>query len=386
MGTHTTNLVREIVQAAGYSMSRWPIMGVEIAILLEQRMDTAMGLYTQHYRAATAGMPAVYQNIIRIDYMEKAEEALGKINGKIALFRAMQALTPARGAQKEPGKAPHAISFVNDIPGMFAGGITHPVRDPIPNLTQEEVQADHHFFKQCRNCGTPAPTFDQESQQQVLDAISKIALTADESFGRSKHILIIGVTQWTGEDGKDSNDSNTRKMLEHIIARMGYQNESQHYDAMKYNGLSPKLQHPAYEHILDRDDSKVGMMLIELEMPVLFSCTSTLQEDDRPGIVGEIQKIYLRGEFSPAKRNATATVYMQMLPFIRPTEIREDETTPLIGCLKGLPAGINASALGGACMHAVRKWLSETMHFDADKYTLLLDAHWKYPGRSPKGQ
>ena len=110
---------------------------------------------------------------------------------------------------------------------------------------------------------------------------------------------------------------------------------------------------------------------------------STLQKDDRSGIIGEIQKIYLRGDYSISKRYTAATVYMQMLPFIRPTEIREDKTTPLRGCLKGLPAGINASALGGACMHAVRKWLSETMHFDAEKYKLLLGAYWKYPGKPP---
>ena len=45
---------------------------------------------------------------------------------------------------------------------------------------------------------------------------------------------------------------------------------------------------------------------------------------------------------------------------------------------------INVNALSGACMLAVRKWLSEIMHFDADKYTLLLDAYWKYPGKSAK--
>ena len=61
------------------------------------------------------------------------------------------------------------------------------------------------------------------------------------------------------------------------------------------------------------------------------------------------------------------TVYMQMLPFLRPTEIREDETTPLIGCLKGLPVGIKANALSGACMHAVRKWLSEIVHSSRDR-------------------
>ena len=66
-------------------------------------------------------------------------------------------------------------------------------------------------------------------------------------------------------------------MLEHIVLRMGYQNESQHYEAKKFNGLSPILDQPGFERLLDRDDdSKVGVMLIELETPVLFSCTSTL--------------------------------------------------------------------------------------------------------------
>ena len=101
-------------------------------------------------------------------------------------------------------------------------------------------------------------------------------------------------------------------MLEHIIARMGY-----HYEAKKFNRLSPILDRPGYELTLDRDDSKVGMMLIELESLVLFSCTSTLLENDRPGG----QKIYLRGDYYTSKWNTTAAVYMQMLPFIRPTEM-----------------------------------------------------------------
>ena len=127
------------------------------------------------------------------------------------------------------------------------------------------MQEDHNFFLRCRSCVTAAPTFEQESQQQVLEAVSKIALSADESFGRSKHILIVGVTQWTAGDDSDNNNTSTKKMLEHIVARMGYQNESQHYEAKKFNGLSPMLERQGYEHLLDRDDSKAGMMLIELD-------------------------------------------------------------------------------------------------------------------------
>ena len=51
-------------------------------------------------------------------------------------------------------------------------------------------------------------------------------------------------------------------MLVHIVARMGYQNESQYNVAKKINGLSSKLDRPGYEHQLDRNDSKAGMMLI----------------------------------------------------------------------------------------------------------------------------
>ena len=164
---------------------------------------------------------------------------------------------------------------------------------------------------------------------------------------------------------------------------MEYQNKSHYCEATKFNVLSPKFHRPAYEHMLNRDDCKAGPMLIQIEMLILLSCTCTLQEDDQPGIIEEIQKTYLNGDYSPTKGCTTATVYMQMLPFIRPTDIREDETTPLIRCLEGLPAGINASTCSGACMHAVRKWLSETMHFDGDKYTLLLDAYYKYPKKHP---
>ena len=51
-----------------------------------------------------------------------------------------------------------------------------------------------------------------------------------------------------------------------------------------------------YEHLLDRDDSKAGMMLIKLENPVMFSSTTTLLEIDRPGVIGETQNIFVSGE------------------------------------------------------------------------------------------
>ena len=201
-------------------------MSTEISILLNQRVEAAMGQFTQQYREATAEMPIVYHTILRTDYHDNADAAFYKVQGKIALFRTMQAQTPPKAALKATSKVTYAISFVNDIPGMYAGGIAYPARDPIPNLTQEEVQENYNFFKQCQNCVTTAPTFEQDNQQQVLDAISKMVLTADESFGHSKHVLIIGVAQWTAEDDSSRNDTDTKQMLEHIIARMAYQNES----------------------------------------------------------------------------------------------------------------------------------------------------------------
>ena len=52
--------------------------------------------------------------------------------------------------------------------------------------------------------------------------MSKIALIADKSFGRSNRILIVRITQLTGGDGSDNINISTKKMFEHLVARMGY--------------------------------------------------------------------------------------------------------------------------------------------------------------------
>ena len=78
---------------------------------------------------------------------------------------------------------------------------------------------------------------------------------------------------------------------------MGYQNKSQHYVAAKFNRLSLILCRQENEHLLHGDDSKAGMMLIKLDNPELFRCTSTLLEDDRSVVIQEIQKI-LGGDYS----------------------------------------------------------------------------------------
>ena len=75
------------------------------------------------------------------------------------------------------------------------------------------------------------------------------------------------------------------------MAKTGYQNESQNYEAKKFNGLTPILGRQEYKHSLVRGDSKTGMMLIEFETSILFRFTSTVLEDDRPGLIGEVQKI-----------------------------------------------------------------------------------------------
>ena len=96
--------------------------------------------------------------------------------------------------------------------------------------------------------------------------------------------------------------------------------------------------------------------------------------------------MHLRAEFTLYKRAARSTVFAQMMPYIRLDGLRQDETTPLLGCIKGMPSGANANSLSGACFHAVRKWLHETMHFARDKYTLFLDAISRNPPRPGKGQ
>ena len=79
-------------------------------------------------------------------------------------------------------------------------------------------------------------------------------------------------------------------------------------------------------------------------------------------------------------------MFAQMMPYIRLTELRKDEATPLLGCIEGMPAGTNANSLSGACLHAVRERLNETMHFDPGNYTLLLDAMGRNPPKMNRVQ
>ena len=143
MWTHTITIVREVALAGGYTASLWPNVSTEISILLDQRVEDAMGQFTQQYSEVTAGIPIVYHTILRTDYHDRADAAFYKLPGKIALFHTMQAQPPPKAALKDTSKVTHAISLVDDTPGMYAGGIAYPARDPFPNLTQEEVQKDH---------------------------------------------------------------------------------------------------------------------------------------------------------------------------------------------------------------------------------------------------
>ena len=98
-----------------------------------------------------------------------------------------------------------------------------------------------------------APSFELETQQQTLEAVDKMALMADESFRRSKHVLIIGVSQWTTEESASQNSLQTDTMLQHIIgirtkAHTMYQNISMgsdpngghHHIHMYLSGMTPK--------------------------------------------------------------------------------------------------------------------------------------------------
>ena len=292
----------------------------------------------------------------------------------------MQIQTPTKAAKKEPTKASPNVSFVNEIPEMFAGGIDFPGRTAVPTMTQEDLQAVHDYFTRYQNCSTAAPNFDQASQQQVLETVNQIALTADKSFGCSQCVFLVGIRQWTSEATTEQNNEKTEAMIQLIIGHLGYQNEFVHFVQKFFNGIAPILNIPGYEYNLERDDSKLGMMMIELESPGIFGSVSTLAENIiNPGVVGEIQMMYLSTEFTPYRKAARTLVFAQMMPFIRLDKLRQDETTPLVGCVKGLPSGANSNTHSGACFHAVRKWLSETMHFAANKYTLLLDATWRNP-------
>ena len=135
--------------------------------------------------------------------------------------------------------------------------------------------------------------------------MSRIALSADESFGRSQCILLIGVNPWTSEVTTDQNRTNTDVKLEHIIGRLGFQNESPHFASDKYNGINPRLGKPGYEYAFERDDNRLGMMMIELVSPVLFGSVSTLVEGtDGQGVLGEVQRIYVKADLCSIKKGA----------------------------------------------------------------------------------
>ena len=64
------------------------------------------------------------------------------------------------------------------------------------------------------------------------------------------------------------------------------------------------------------------------------------------------------------------------------TELRKDEATPLLRCIKGMSSGTYANTLSGACLYEVRRWLNETMHLDPEKFIPLLDAMWRNPPKT----
>ena len=381
--TQMVAIIREvIITEAG--TDTWNQIEMSVRGQLEQTVEWITRQYTQEYESLMTAIPPVYQPLARAEYKDNETDAFHKIQGKIAIFKTLQTQTPTKMTTKEAPKAAPNISFINDIPEMFSSGIEFPARDPIPRLTNEELQQDHEQFNRYKHCSTTAPIFENEAQQQILETMSRITLTADESFGRSQCILLIGVSPWTTEATAEQNKTNNEVMLEHIIGRLGFQNESPHFASDKYNGINPSLGKAGYEYVFERDDNKIGTMMIELVTPVLFGSVSTLVEGtDGPGILGEVQRIYVKADLCSNKKGAgKATVFAQMMPYIRLTELRKDESTPLLGCIKGMPTGANANSLSGACLHAVRRWLNETMHFDPEKYILMLDAMWHNPPRA----
>ena len=127
---------------------------------------------------------------------------------------------------------------------MFAGGVDFPGRTAVPIMTQEDLQADHDYFKRYRNCSTTAPSLDHASQQQVIETVSLFALTADESFGLSQWVLLVRIQQWPLEAPTKPNDVKTEAMIQYIIGRLGYQNKSAHFVPEFFNGMAPYLTNP----------------------------------------------------------------------------------------------------------------------------------------------
>ena len=105
-----------------------------------------MWQYMQEYESLTTAIPLVYQSLVRAEYKDIETDSFHKIQGKIAIFKTLQAQAPTKMATKEAPKAAHNISFINDIPEMFSSGIKFPARDFIPRPTNEELQEDHKHF------------------------------------------------------------------------------------------------------------------------------------------------------------------------------------------------------------------------------------------------
>ena len=77
------------------------------------------------------------------------------------------------------------------------------------------------------------------------------------------------------------------------------------------------------------------MLLIKLESPAIFGSVSTLVAYiDKPGEVGEIQKIHLRAKFTLYRKAPMTTIFAKMMPYIQLDELRQDEKTPLLRCVR----------------------------------------------------
>ena len=68
--SQVASILREVVLPGELMASYRPNVGTQIAILLDQRVEVAMGQYTQQYQEATSGMLTVYHSIIRTNYRD----------------------------------------------------------------------------------------------------------------------------------------------------------------------------------------------------------------------------------------------------------------------------------------------------------------------------
>ena len=80
-----------------------------------------------------AATPLVYQPLVRAEYKENETDAFHKLQGKIAIFKTLQAQTPTKMGTKEAPKAAPNISFKTISPRCSRMGLNTRLGIPSPD-------------------------------------------------------------------------------------------------------------------------------------------------------------------------------------------------------------------------------------------------------------